>query len=555
MLHAMAFYGVDLGTTFCAAGVARRGVVTRVPLERGSAVLASTVLLDDRDPSAPRATLGRAAVDRWRDLCARGEPPPGVVLVRGSKNHVASQHGPLVGAPWRLGGVDLRATDLAALLLRGVALGVARDPSLPPLDAVVVTHPQRFRNRERRATAQAAHLAGLRCAALIPEPDAAAWAYGLGARFGGRRATFVVFDFGGGTLDVTVMRREDDGPVPCLDAVASYGVQLGGLGIDELVRERLLARYAEAVGEPSLSLERVSEASREALLAAAEGIKIQLNAHAGGDPNPLAREASRTLVVERDDGLRYPAATVRVRLGELSAWIGEVITRAADCADECLALASLGWDAVDEVFLVGGSSWLHAVQEALGRKAGGRVRLVDDADSPLNPAMAVAAGAALYAAEREAGDAGATVAWHGVTPDAFGVRAREADPTRAGARRETLAVLVPARTRVPFEGSRTFRKRGGASVLPVEVLEGRSLGDATSVGRFDIALDASLPDGAPVEVVLRVGRDGVLTLAVRDPATRASREVTLASAEGLYADDELEARRALLARVELAMDP
>jgi molecular chaperone DnaK (HSP70) len=551
----MAFYGVDLGTTFCAAGVARRGVVTRVGLERAGTVLASTVLLDDRDPVAPRAALGRAAVDRWRDLNARGATPEGVVLVRGSKNHVAAGHAPLSVAPWRLGGMQLRATDIAALLLRGVAARVAADPTLPALDAVVVTHPQRFRNRERRATAQAAHLAGLRCAALMPEPDAAAWAYGLGQRFDVRDGTFAVFDFGGGTLDVTVMRRGETGGVRSLDAVASYGVQVGGMGVDELVRERLLARYAERVGEPGLGLERLSEGSREALLAAAEGIKIQLNAHATGDPNPLARKASRTLVVERDDGIRYPAASVSVTLGEFSQWIGEVVSRAVDCADEALGLASLGWDAVDELFLVGGSSWLHPVQTALAQRAGGRVRIFDDADSPLNPAMAVASGAALYAAHCEGVDAQAAVAWRGVTPDAFGVRAREADPHRAGERRETLAVLVPARTSVPFEGRRTFRKRGGARVLPVEVLEGRSLADATPLGRFELRLDADLPDGAPVDVTLRVGRDGVLSLAVREPTTGETQEVTLAATEGLYADDEMDARRTMLAGVALDIDP
>ena len=80
-------------------------------------------------------------------------------------------------------------------------------------------------------------------------------------------------------------------------------------------------------------------------------------------------------------------------------------------------------------------------------------------------------------------------------------------------------MLVPALTRVPFEGRRTFRKRGGARVLPVEVLEGRSLAEATTLGRFLVTLDADLPDGAPVDVTLRIGRDGVLALEVRDPST------------------------------------
>ncbi len=88
---------------------------------------------------------------------------------------------------------------------------------------------------------------------------------------------------------------------------------------------------------------------------------------------------------------------------------------------------------------------------------------------------------------------GASVDYRGVTPDALGVRAREPDPTRPGERREALAVLVPARTRVPFEGKRVFRKRGGARVLPLEVLEGSSLAEATPLGCFPVELDADLP--------------------------------------------------------------
>ncbi len=181
------------------------------------------------------------------------------------------------------------------------------------------------------------------------------------------------------------------------------------------------------------------------------------------------------------------------------------------------------------------------------------MRLYDDVDNPLNPATAVAAGAAIFAEELfRSGDASlAVLDYHGVTPDAFGVRAREPDPHRPGERRETLAVLVPALTRVPFEGRRTFRKRGGANVLPVEVLEGRTLSEATALGRFHVELDDALPDGAPVDVTLRIGRDGVLSLEVRDPKTGASRATALRDAEGLYADDELEARRHMIAALAI----
>lgn len=551
----MAYYGIDLGTTYCSVAVASRGVVTRVPLERGGFTLASVALLDGRIAAAPRVLTGQHAVTRYRDICAEvGDTPPGLCLVRGSKRHMAAPEVP-GGPPWYLDDMALHASDVAALLLRSLGQYIARNPALPPMEGVVVTHPQRFRNRERRAVAQAAAMAGLHAAALLPEPDAAAYAYGLGRSFGPRGSTFLVFDFGGGTLDVTVMHRSGDGAGARLEAMGSYGVELGGLGVDERLRERIFARYLDAVGRPGLGLEDASEASREALLGVVEGMKVQLNAHAGGDTNPLARVAVRTVSVSLASGEVLPAAPVRLSLSELAAWIADVTERAADCAAEALARAGVGWSGLDEVLLVGGSSWLYPVQErlrSLVAAAGGpgiAVRLFDDVDDPLNPATAVAAGAARYA-EHLAG-VGAAVDYRGVTPDALGVRAREADPARPGERREALAVLVPARTRVPFEGKRVFRKRGGARALPLEVLEGSTLAEATPLGCFAVELDAALPDGAPVEVTLAVGRDGVLRLEVRDPATDARRAVTLADAEGLYADDELEARRRWLARVSV----
>ncbi|MDB4932780.1 MAG: 2-alkenal reductase, partial [Myxococcaceae bacterium] len=479
--------------------------------------------------------------------------PPRVALVRGSKNHLAVTHAVAGGPPWALGSMALHSTDVGALVLRALRTWVERTPGLPPIDGVVVTHPQRLRNRERRAVAQAVSLAGLPSVAMLPEPDAAAWAYGMGERFGSRGARFMVFDFGGGTLDVTVLRRDGTPGARTLEALASYGVQLGGLGVDELLRERLVERYAEAARVPGLALEDVDEATREALLAVAEGVKIQLNQHATLDANPMARVASRTLAARTETGVTLPTATVRVTLAELARWTEELTERAAACAEEALARAGLGWRELDEVLMVGGSSWLYPVQARLRALRGAEaVRIFDDADDPLNPACAVAAGAALYA-ERCFTDGGKAAGdYHGVIPDALGVRAREADPARPGERREALAVLVPALTKVPFEGRRVFRKRGGARVLPIDVLEGSSLAEATPLGRFAVDLDADLPDGSPVEVILRVGRDGVLALELRDPQTQRSRAVTLSGADGLYADDELDVRRAFLAGV--AMD-
>lgn len=546
----MAVYGIDLGTTRSTVAVASRGVVRIAPLDGTSPTLDSVVLLDARDLSHPTATVGLAALERHHSLCQTDRRlPHGVTLIRGSKRHMAAVGPVPSGPPWWLGDLRLTSTDIAAVLLRALVERASHAEGMPPVDGVVVTHPQRFRNRERRAVAQSARLAGLDVVATMPEPDAAAWAYGLCAKISAPSARFMVFDFGGGTLDVTVLVRDRKDSSLTLRAVASQGIELGGAAIDDTLRELLFARYAHAIARPSLCLDDLDDLSSESLLGLAENVKIQLNQHASTDPNPHARSATRTFSLSTRDGEVLPKATVALSLTELGESINETIERAADCAHEASMLAGVELSALDEVLLVGGSSWLYPMQTRLRSMArAGAVRLFDDPDDPLNPALAIASGAALWAEKLADGD-GLAEAWRGVIPDALGVRAREADPTRPGERRETMAMLVPALTSVPFEGRRVFRKRGTATVLPVEVLEGRSLSDATPLGRFEIFLPSSIPDGAPVEVLLRIGRDGVLSLAVRDPETDTTRTVTLDDTDGLYADDELSDRRQRLAAI------
>ncbi len=152
------------------------------------------------------------------------------------------------GPPWRVGDHELYATDVAAIILRTLADMIRARPAIPALDGVVVAHPQRFRNREKLATAQAVRMAGLSLAGLITEPDAAAWAYGLhAARAGdeGRGGSFMVFDFGGGTLDVTLMRR---------DAVL-INTARGGLVDEAMLADALRKGALGGAGVDVLSLE------------------------------------------------------------------------------------------------------------------------------------------------------------------------------------------------------------------------------------------------------------------------------------------------------------
>ena len=543
----MAIYGIDLGTTFCSVAYVDRGQPQVVTLEHGRPTLASLVLLTARDGAA--AVVGSDAARRYRELVGDAErAPDDVVLVRGSKNHMGVGERVLAGPPWRVGGHELRATDVAAVILRALAEMVRVRPGLPPLDGVVITHPQRFRNREKLATAQAARMAGLPVVGLITEPDAAAWAYGLRAAEGAssdRPLTFMVFDFGGGTLDVTLMKR--DAPVGAtqqLRAIDSYGVQLGGLAIDARIRDALVAQYAHRTGDAGFTLASVNEATAERLLELAEWFKVALNTDAASDPSPMARVRTKRFTPVFDAESEGEEVILEVTLADLTRWIAGELDRAIACADEALKRARLTWQDLDEVLLTGGSSLLWPLQQRM-RERCQRVRIFDDPGHPLNPLTIVAAGAAVYGATLAAGAVRPAVEMRGVVPDTFSIRAYQPDASAPDGRRAVLHPLVPAGTPTPFVGRAHFAMRGGGRVLPVEVFEGRSEREATRVGVYQLAFDHDLDDGARVEVRLDVRHNGVLVLAVQDARSGHVREARLDDA-GLYADDEMARRAAWL---------
>lgn len=548
----MAIYGIDLGTTFCSVAYVEQGQPRVITLERDRPTLASLVMLTQR--GGPHAVIGAEAPARYRELVGDAErAPDDVVLVRGSKNHMGTGERVFAGPPWRVGDHELYATDVAAIILRTLADMIRARPAIPALDGVVVAHPQRFRNREKLATAQAVRLAGVPLVGLITEPDAAAWAYGLqtAAQGDDRPATFMVFDFGGGTLDVTVMRREKPaGGKGQLRAIDSYGVQLGGLAIDARIRDALVAQYAERAHDPSFTLASVNEATAERLLELAEWFKVVLNTDAATDPSPMARTRRKRFTPVFDAESEGEEVQLEVSLGDLSRWIGGELDRAIACADEALRRASLAWTDLDEVLLTGGSSLLYALQQRM-RERCRKVRIFDDPMHPLNPLTIVAAGAALYGASLGDERDRPAIEMRGVIPDTFSIRAFVPDPAQPDGKRAVLYPLVQAGTPTPFTGKAHFAMRGGGRVLPIEVFEGRSEREATRVGLYQLEFEHDLPDGTRVEVRLDVRPNGVLVLGVQDARSGQTREARLDDAPGLYAEAEMKSRAAWLQALRL----
>jgi len=537
----MGIFGIDLGTTFCAVAFVQRGQPRAVPLDGTLPTLRSEVLLSSR--GGPSCVVGRAARKAYFDLLGNApEAPDDAVLIRGSKNHLCAERPTLGGPPWHFDGREVSSADTAGVILRALAELTRRQPGLPPLESVVVTHPQRFRNREKLATAQAVKMAGLRLEGMVTEPDAAAWAYGL-AELGTAPRTFMVFDFGGGTLDVTLMHAEPNERGPTrIRALGSYGIQCGGLRIDARLRDALVEKYARGSRDPSVTLADLAEASREELLGVAEALKIRLNQDASTDPGVQHRRASRGFTPVFADGTEGPRAVLDLSYDEFTRCIEGDLASAIGAADVALERADMRWSDLDTVLLTGGSSQIWALQQRMQERCGGRARVVyDDADHPLNPTTLVASGAALYGESLRTAGVHAAVELRGVVPDTFSVRAFVRDASSPEGRRAVLDPLVPAGTPTPHRGTvRTFSVRGGGKSLPVEVWEGHSLHEATRVGVYRLEFDREFAAGERVEVQLDVQANGVLVLGVRDTRTGDMRSARLDDAPGLLGDRELE---------------
>lgn len=550
----MVIYGIDLGTTYCALS---RFDTDRdrvpVPVEfPGLGVAFPSLVLLEPGLKGPRAIVGRGARLKFLSHSrGRADPPPGVHLIRGSKNHMGSGARVEDGPPWLCGDQEFFPTDIAAMILRGLRerLSALRHP---PLRDVVITHPQKFNNRQRVATHQAGEMAGLNVLGVITEPDAAAWAYEHHDP-DSRAQRVLVFDFGGGTLDVVVMERSSRSRGrPDTRVLASYGKECGGLRIDEIVRERLIEAYVgqnrARLGEDFSADEEFNAWTREEFLFLAEKLKRDLNDENSAQ-DPHWETQSRIVRIEHVEAharRQFPPLALRVKLGEYALWIRGVLDDAMQVVSRALSLATpkLREADIDEVRMTGQSSQLVPMRKRLEERFG-RVVIHTDPQSYLHPAAIVASGAALHGAHLRQGGSIAQI--HGAAPESFYF----ASGGSGKSRRFHHMIERGARTAMPYH--RIFEVDlsdgplpGGGKVLPFEVVEGDLL---QPIGRFELDFKEPLTHGQKVDVTMELASNGRFTMAVDAGGER--RVGRLSEAEGVYSEEELERRKSLVLGMEL----
>jgi molecular chaperone DnaK len=478
----MAIIGIDLGTSNSAAAVLRGGRPVIIP-------------------SAEGISLGGKAFPSYVAVTADGQMIVGEPARRQAS---ANPEGTATAFKRRMGQrqtVKLRDKEftpeqLSAFLLQKIK----RDAEAflgEKVDKAVVTVPAYFDDNQRSATKDACKIAGLEVARLVNEPTAAALAYGLDRL--GQELRIAVIDFGGGTLDVTIM---EFGKGVFEVKSTSGDTQLGGTDMDARLLEALAERFHMATGVDLRNDPKAMARLREA----AETAKIELSANttahislpyiaaAAGEPKHLEIDLTRS---------------------ELERVVRPVIERCRAPVEQALRDAGIGPREIDRIVFVGGPTRMPAVrtffEDMFGRKA----------EMGVDPMECVASGAAIQAGVL-AGEAGlGEIVLVDVTPLTLGVE------TLGG----VATPLIARNTPIPVKKTENFTT--AADMQPsvtIHVFQGERpmAPDNVSLGEFNLDGLVPAPRGVPkIEVTFDIDANGILNVTAKDTATGKSQSIRI----------------------------
>jgi molecular chaperone DnaK len=370
----------------------------------------------------------------------------------------------------------------------------------------VITVPAYFNDAQRQATKDAGEIAGLTVRRIVNEPTAAALAYGMDKK---KDEKIAVYDFGGGTFDISVLEVGEN----VVDVLATNGdTHLGGDNIDLRIMDWLITEFKKDTGldvsKDKMVIQRLKEAAEKA--------KIELS-------SAMDTEINLPFLTADASGPKH--LNVRLSRAKFEQMIDDLVERSLEPCRKCLKDAGVDPKDLNEVVLVGGSTRIPKVQEAVKRLFG------KEPNRSVNPDEVVAVGAAVQAGvlSGEVKD----ILLLDVTPLSLGVE------TLGG----VMTKLIERNTTIPTRKSETFSTAAdGQTQVEIHVLQGERemAGDNRSLGRFHLTGMPPAPRGVPqIEVTFDIDANGILNVSAKDKATGKEQKVTITHSSGL-AKDEVE---------------